>query len=377
MTTTTPQPQPQKCSWCSHIYPRARLYSRNCPRKRQLLSTHTPTQQQQHAYDKSSTLATTRYHHHHYHQQEQLDNKTSRISVYELVQAASCGDSEMLREILYSERFSSDPQRRDKAMQVLAVSLYSRQFSIFDIMMSFHKQFSHILDLDSAIHYFAIKRHEPLLVTAARMNYVNGVRKMLDGGARVDAIDSVRRTALWTACNVKRLTMVELLLDYGADVDIADDNGVTPLMVCVRAREPPLDIIETLLRNGSSVNGSNCKRSIFTLLLHKTDGKLVKMVCELCLLTPWKIFETIQNFMYTFPNIEPLNRRNKLSLSYEYLKHSIYSKNPVVPTLKQQCRKVVREEVQLYYSGKLENGLELLPLPKILKLFVQMKDMEY
>lgn len=366
--TSTPQTQSsQQCFWCSHIYPRERLYSRNCPRKRrQPLSTRT----QQHLNENFPALTNSR----HYHQQ--LSGKKTTVSVYELIQTASCGDSEMLREILYSERFLSDPQRRQKATQVLSTSLYSRQFSIFNILMDFHKQTGYLLDLDSATHYFAIRRHEPLLVTAARMNYVEGVRKMLDGGAQVNAIDSVQRTALWTACSVKGLSMVELLLDYGAAVDMADDNGFTPLMVCVRAREPPLDIIETLLRNGSGVNGSNCRHSIFTLLLHKTNGKLVKMVIESCLLSPWKIFKTIQNFLFTFPISEASNRRKKSSQSettYQYLKHSEYSKYPVVPTLKQQCRKVIRHSVK--GSWKLENGLELLSLPKTLKLFVQMKDM--
>ena len=202
--TSTPQIQSsQHCFWCSHIYPRERLYSRNCPRKRrQPLSTRT----QHHANENFPTLPNPRYPH------QQL-NKKSTISVYELVQAASCGDSEMLREILYSERFSSDPQRQQKATHVLATSLYSRQFSIFNILMDFHEQSGQILNLNSATHYFAIRRHEPLLVTAARMNYVDGVRKMLDGGAQVNAIDSVQRTALWTACSVKGLAMVELLLE--------------------------------------------------------------------------------------------------------------------------------------------------------------------
>lgn len=88
---------------------------------------------------------------------------------------------------------------------------------------------------------------------------------LLVGGGLINARDSLGATVLLTV--VKSLTMsscaaavetVRVLLAAGADPDMADEEGVTPLHWCVivSAREgtPLLEVLQLLLRAGADVN---------------------------------------------------------------------------------------------------------------------------
>ncbi|MFV8756337.1 ankyrin repeat domain-containing protein [Nannocystaceae bacterium ST9] len=83
------------------------------------------------------------------------------------------------------------------------------------------------------------------------------VRRVLASGAGVDALDAAGRRPLHLA---RSLGVVELLLAHGAEVNVHDANGVTPLMVHA-GRGGALDVVESLLARGADpsaqANGSN------------------------------------------------------------------------------------------------------------------------
>ncbi|XP_058800967.1 serine/threonine-protein phosphatase 6 regulatory ankyrin repeat subunit A-like isoform X2 [Phymastichus coffea] len=87
---------------------------------------------------------------------------------------------------------------------------------------------------------------------------------LLDAGARVDAADVDKSTALHIAVDTKDRALVEVLLDAGADVDAKDDYGNTPLHVLLftaqehNCNEARLErIAKLLVDKGANVNERN------------------------------------------------------------------------------------------------------------------------
>ena len=57
------------------------------------------------------------------------------------------------------------------------------------------------------------------------------VRHMLELGTEVNAVNEVGRTALHGAAHIRSDAIVQLLVDHGAQVNVADQRGITPLMI--------------------------------------------------------------------------------------------------------------------------------------------------
>ncbi|CAM9760384.1 unnamed protein product [Ectocarpus sp. 12 AP-2014] len=66
------------------------------------------------------------------------------------------------------------------------------------------------------------------IAVARRMAPTGTIRALLEGGANVNVRDEVNETPLHTACKNSSVTGVELLLVWGADEKLTDDNGHTP-----------------------------------------------------------------------------------------------------------------------------------------------------
>eukprot|EP00435_Cladocopium_sp_Y103_P068268 s287_g31.t1 len=75
-------------------------------------------------------------------------------------------------------------------------------------------------------------------------------RRLLVGGAEVNAVNNQHQTALHLA--VWDPDAVQLLLEHGADVNVADENGTTPLMAAVDEKE--VEVVEMLLHAKAEVN---------------------------------------------------------------------------------------------------------------------------
>ena len=60
---------------------------------------------------------------------------------------------------------------------------------------------------------------------------LDAVQFVLDLGADVDATNAVGRSALHGAAHIRSDAAVQLLVDHGATVQVADQRGITPLMI--------------------------------------------------------------------------------------------------------------------------------------------------
>ena len=54
---------------------------------------------------------------------------------------------------------------------------------------------------------------------------------MLGLGTQVNAVNEVGRSALHGAAHIRSDAIVQLLVDHGAHVNVADQRGITPLMI--------------------------------------------------------------------------------------------------------------------------------------------------
>lgn len=84
------------------------------------------------------------------------------------------------------------------------------------------------------------------LMKSCLSGLVSTVEILLKGGASVDAQEVEGRSALWFSSRNRRQRCVELLLAAGADPNLADHYGRTPLM-----RAKNLAIANLLLRSGA------------------------------------------------------------------------------------------------------------------------------
>ena len=94
------------------------------------------------------------------------------------------------------------------------------------------------------------------LIEAAKRGDVQQARVLLDQGVRVDTLDSSRRTPLmWAALN-GHSSLVDLLIDRGANVNAAAAHGDTVLGYAISCCEKPgsADIVTKLLDNGADPN---------------------------------------------------------------------------------------------------------------------------
>ncbi|CAI9719730.1 XP_029633610.1uncharacterized protein LOC115209373 [Octopus vulgaris] len=377
------QPSTHQCFRCLQIYPKEILYSRNCPHKQKLPVSHSQIKYCRFATEQQLCRAKANINNP--HKFGYTNSEDTTVAFKQLCQAVCCGDKETLEEMLYSKRFSHDINQSVKMSCLLAWAMYKRQFSVFHALMDFHERCGKLLNLDST-SYFSEKNTQPLLVYAARMNFTQGVHRLLKGGANVNVTDKDKRTALWTACSVKCVKTVELLLDYGAKIDAADNEGISPFMVSVRAMEPNFEIIMMLIRNGSSFSSPAWCPSVFYYILQNTNKMIVNMALLSCQLSPEQIYKTVLTFLLNlsyiyergYTDIHSLNtcRTNLLHMKEmrEYLTGLGYTTSPVLPSLQSLCRKTIRQTLKENYVGKLEKGLEQLGLPHTLKLFVQLRN---
>jgi ankyrin repeat protein len=97
----------------------------------------------------------------------------------------------------------------------------------------------------------------PLMVLACRFGSIQGpqiVRMLIDKGANVNLADKNGVTPLMVAAQLG-MGSVELLLEHGAKVNAWDANGLTPLMYAANNRG--YNTVATLLDKGADINAQD------------------------------------------------------------------------------------------------------------------------
>ena len=104
------------------------------------------------------------------------------------------------------------------------------------------------------------------LYSAINEGDVDEVRILLEQGTTPDGTDPTKWTPLMNAAELGNLEIIKLLLSYGAEINHADQHGMTPLHIAVDIaidgtlqtrgilREEPTEIIRFLLDSGADMN---------------------------------------------------------------------------------------------------------------------------
>ena len=104
------------------------------------------------------------------------------------------------------------------------------------------------------------------ILTKANMDFeffpgkVDKVKKLIEGGADVNALSEADQTALHFACRDRDrienvVEFVNFLIDKGANVNAGTISESTPLIMA--AREGSLDLVKILVEAGADVNLEN------------------------------------------------------------------------------------------------------------------------
>ena len=115
------------------------------------------------------------------------------------------------------------------------------------------------------------------LIEAVISNNYELVKKLIEDGININFQDlTTCYTALIYASQKGYLDICKLLIDSGADVNIQDKHGSSPLMFTIISSKK--DICELLIANGAGVNIQNCHGDT-ALTIASYQGK--KEICEL------------------------------------------------------------------------------------------------
>ena len=118
-------------------------------------------------------------------------------------------------------------------------------------------------------------------------------RLLIEAGAFVNYLDNIRRSALWCAIKGKSSEVVELLLDSGANPNVVDNYGNTPLHQACSSHTLVPAIVESLLRHGTDIGAVN------------GDGKTA-LQCVLSRSVRYASRETVIQLIDTYEHIRAL-----------------------------------------------------------------------
>lgn len=93
------------------------------------------------------------------------------------------------------------------------------------------------------------------LHAAAAANDAAAIRKLLAAGARIEARDKAKRTALLIATHANAVEAAAALIDAGADVNAKDNIRDTPFLYA--GAEGRLEILRLCLKSGANLKDTN------------------------------------------------------------------------------------------------------------------------
>ena len=130
-----------------------------------------------------------------------------------------------------------------------------------DIMGRLHKEGDRVDDKMNVLGMFPTLTPLMALATSHR---TDAVRALLDAGAQVDEADDDGITVLSWAAIANRVEMARLLIQRGADVNHVDKKGMTPLLYAASIDFGDSAMIDLLLKSGARA-GARTKEGLTAL----------------------------------------------------------------------------------------------------------------
>jgi len=103
------------------------------------------------------------------------------------------------------------------------------------------------------------KNSEPLTLTATAARNKEALEVLCEFGASLDGADDKGRTLLHTVCEAVDAEWIRLLLDNGADPAVSDGKGNTPLHLLIAAKYNPktIEMTDLLIERGAILDAFN------------------------------------------------------------------------------------------------------------------------
>lgn len=118
----------------------------------------------------------------------------------------------------------------------------------------------------------------PLILAAAKGD-IEKIKKLLDGGEKIDAQNAYGITALMEAARDGHTEAVKLLLDRKADMEVMDENGGTALMHATITGHT--EIVKLLLDRGANMEAWNAKvGTALVCAAHNGHANIVRLLLK-------------------------------------------------------------------------------------------------
>ena len=202
---------------------------------------------------------------------------------------------------------------------------------------------------------------KPLMMATVAFQY-ESMRKLIHAGADVNTTNNSGMTALLLACKRSLPCCVKLLIQQGANVNIRDKLGTSPLISIVvsRVNYAELLCLDLLLRAGAHVNKTN-RSGKNALTLHFTGTEPVNRRAVLLLLVAGERLHTRRKAGFRLTWDENYSH-------VEIPDHLLYKKNLL--DLKHVCRDVIRKHMLKVSSVNLFTRAPGLGLPSVLTSYI-------
>jgi ankyrin repeat protein len=102
------------------------------------------------------------------------------------------------------------------------------------------------------------------LFTAAKNGDITAVRKCVKGGADVNVYNANGRTPIMFAAEEGHVDAINVLVELGAGVNTPDNDGSTPIIIA--AQDGHVDVIRLLVDHGADINTPDAKNDLTAIM---------------------------------------------------------------------------------------------------------------
>uniref|UniRef100_A0A8C6TT58 Uncharacterized protein n=1 Tax=Neogobius melanostomus TaxID=47308 RepID=A0A8C6TT58_9GOBI len=142
------------------------------------------------------------------------------------------------------------------------------------------------------------------LMKAVQSQHEACVHILLENNPEADLADGDGNTALHFSANLPSVTVTQLLLMYGVDLNTSNQEGLTPLSLAVR--EGHREIVQLLLKEGADVNVFDCENRT-PLMIAEEQG--MTAMTQLLLKQNKKLRFSLDNYSFSESDDDSLEKQ--------------------------------------------------------------------